>query len=277
MLKQRVVTAVVLAPLLLALIFLTKASVFAALLGLIFLVGLWEWTRLAGLHVYLLRAASLIGYAIVFALLWKVCKTPWWWLPVLVGLAWWLLALAWLGQHDFGAGATRGHTALKLAAGALVVVPAWCAVVVMHGDLAKPDTGHGRWWVLFFACIVVAADIGAYSAGRRWGHVKLAPVISPGKTRAGVYGALACSGVVGLVGGVLLKVPGERLPAIVALALVTVLFSIVGDLFESLMKRHAGLKDSSRLFPGHGGMFDRMDSMVAALPVFVLGKFLLGL
>ncbi|MGH8112832.1 MAG: phosphatidate cytidylyltransferase [Rhodanobacteraceae bacterium] len=277
MLKQRVVTAVVLAPLLIALIFLTNASVFATLLGLVFLLGMWEWTRLAGLHGRLLRAASLIGYAIVFALLWKVCKTPWWWLPVLAGLVWWLLALAWFGQHDFAASATRGHTALKLAAGALVVVPAWCAVVVMHGDLAKPDTGHGHWWVLFFACIVVAADIGAYSAGRRWGHVKLAPVISPGKTRAGVYGALACSGVVGLVGGALLKVPGDRLPAIVALALVTVLFSIVGDLFESLMKRHAGVKDSSRLFPGHGGMFDRMDSMVAALPVFVLGKFLLGL
>ncbi|MGH8118244.1 MAG: phosphatidate cytidylyltransferase [Rhodanobacteraceae bacterium] len=277
MLKQRVVTAVVLAPLLIALIFLTKASVFATLLGLIFLLGMWEWTRLAGLHGRLLRAASLIGYAIVFALLWKVCKTPRWWLPVLAGVVWWLLALAWLGQHDFAAGATRGHTALKLAAGALVVVPAWCAVVVMHGDLAGPDTGHGHWWVLFFACIVVAADIGAYAAGRRWGHAKLAPVISPGKTRAGVYGALACSGVVGLVGGALLKVPGERLPAIVALALVTVLFSIVGDLFESLMKRHAGVKDSGRLFPGHGGVFDRMDSMVAALPVFVLGKFLLGL
>jgi len=277
MLKQRVITAVVLAPLILALIFLTRASVFATLLGLVFLLGMWEWTRLAGMRRRAWRGLLLFGYLVLFALFWHVCKSPWWWLPVLAGLVWWLLALAWLTHHRFGSEATPAHTTLKLLAGAMVVVPAWCAVVVMHGDLAEPHTGHGHWWVLFFALIVVAADIGAYTAGRRWGSVKLAPAISPGKTREGVYGALVCSGIVGLVGGALLKVPVDRLPAVVALALLTVLFSIIGDLFESLMKRHAGVKDSSALFPVHGGVFDRMDSMVAALPIFVLGKFLLGL
>src|SRR5574337_181954 len=277
MLKQRVITALVLAPLLLALIFLTKASVFATLLGLIFLLGMWEWTRMAGVRGYPLRVACLLAYAILFALLWPVCKTSWWWLPVLAGLLWWLLALAWLAHHRFGAEPTPGHAVIKLLAGALVVVPAWCAVVVMHGDMAKPNTGRGEWWVVFFACIVFAADIGAYSAGRRWGRTKLAPAISPGKTREGVYGALVWSGAVGLVGGAMLHVPADRLPAIVALALLTVLFSIVGDLFESLIKRHAGVKDSGAMFPGHGGVFDRMDSLVAALPVFVLGKFILGL
>jgi len=277
MLKQRVITAVILAPLIVALIFLTRASVFATLLGLIFLLGMWEWTRMAGMRGYPLRVVLLLGYAVLFALSWHICKTTWWWLPVLAGLAWWLLALAWLAHYRFAAQPTRGHALLKLVAGAFVVVPAWCAVVVMHGDMAEPHTGRGHWWVLFFACIVVAADIGAFSAGRRWGHTKLAPAISPGKTREGVYGALVCSGIVGLVGGVLLKVPVDRLPAIVALALLTVLFSIVGDLFESLVKRHAGVKDSGALFPGHGGVFDRMDSIVAALPIFVLGKFLLGL
>ncbi len=277
MLKQRVITALVLAPLLLALIFLAKASVFATLLGLIFLLGMWEWTRMAGVRGYPLRIACLLAYAILFALLWPVCKTPWWCLPVLAGLLWWLLALAWLAHPRYGAEPTRGHTVIKLLAGALVVVPAWCAVVVMHGELALPNTGRGHWWVLFFACIVTAADIGAYSAGSRWGRTKLAPAISPGKTREGVYGALVCSGAVGLVGGAMLHVPAGRLPAIVALALLTVLFSIVGDLFESLIKRHAGVKDSGAMFPGHGGVFDRMDSIVAALPVFVLGKFLLHL
>jgi len=277
MLKQRVLTAIVLAPLIAALIFFTKPPVFATLLGLIFLLGMWEWTRMAGARGRFRRAVLLLGYAILFALFWHVCKSPWWWLPVLAGLFWWLLALAWLTRHRFASNATRGHAALKLLAGAMVVVPAWCAVVVMHGDMAEPHTGHGHWWVLFFACIVVAADIGAFTAGRRWGSVKLAPAISPGKTREGVYGALVCSGIVGLVGGALLKVPADRLPAIVVLALLTVLFSIIGDLFESLIKRHAGVKDSGALFPGHGGVFDRMDSIVAALPIFVLGKFLLGL
>ncbi|HVX05917.1 MAG TPA: phosphatidate cytidylyltransferase [Rhodanobacteraceae bacterium] len=277
MLKQRVITAIILAPLILALIFFPRTSVFATLLGLIFLLGMWEWTRMAGLRGRLRRGVVLFGYLVLFALFWHVCKSPWWWWAVLAGLAWWLLALAWLTHHRFASEPTRGHAALKLLAGAMVVVPAWCAVVVMHGDMAEPHTGHGRWWVLFFACIVVAADIGAFTAGRRWGSVKLAPAISPGKTREGVYGALVCSGIVGLIGGALLKVPVDRLPAIVALALLTVLFSIIGDLFESLIKRHAGVKDSGALFPGHGGVFDRMDSIVAALPIFVLGKFLLGL
>ena len=277
MLKQRVITALVLAPLILALIFLTRPSVFATLLGLIFLVGMWEWTRMSGVHGHALRALALLAYAAMFALLWHTCKTPQWWWPVVAGLIWWLVALAWLTHPRFGAVATPANAWLKLLAGAFVVVPAWCAVVVMHGDMAPPDTGHGHWWVLLFACIVSAADMGAYTAGRKFGRTKLAPAISPGKTREGVYGALVCSAVVGLVGSVLLHVPANRLPAMVALSLLTVLFSIVGDLFESLIKRHAGVKDSGRLFPGHGGMFDRMDSIVAALPVFVLGKFILHL
>ncbi|MBS0383113.1 MAG: phosphatidate cytidylyltransferase [Proteobacteria bacterium] len=277
MLRQRVITAIILAPLIVALIFLTRGPVFATLLVLIFLLGMWEWTRMAGVRGQVLRGACLIGYAIMFALLWPVCQSPWWWLPVLAGLAWWLLALVWLGHYRFALEPTPTHAAVKLVAGAFVVVPAWCAVVVMHGNLAVPNTGRGPWWVLFFACIVFAADIGAYTAGRRWGRNKLAPSISPGKTREGVYGALVCSGIVGLVGGALLHVPTGLLPAIVVLALVTVLFSIVGDLFESLIKRHAGVKDSGTLFPGHGGVFDRMDSLVAALPVFALGKFLLRL
>jgi phosphatidate cytidylyltransferase len=277
MLKQRIITAIALLPLLLALIFLTSAWLFAILLGLVFLLGLWEWTRMAGVRGRGRRASCLVACAIVFALIWRACRSPWWWLPVLVGLVWWLLALAWLARNRFAAEITRTHAALKLAAGALAIVPAWCALVVMHGDMAGSDASDGHWWVLFFLCIVFGADIGAYFAGRRWGRRKLAPTVSPGKTREGVYGALVCSGAVGLVGGILLQIPAGSLPAIIALALLTVLFSVVGDLFESLIKRHAGVKDSGALFPGHGGAFDRMDSLVAALPVFVLGKFVLGL
>jgi phosphatidate cytidylyltransferase len=277
MLKQRVLTALVLAPLIVALVFLTNTMVFAALLAVIFLAGLWEWTRMSGLRSRPLRACLLLGYAIVMALLWPVVRSQWWWLPALVGLAWWLLAFAWLRNIGFCASPTRGHTALKLLAGLLVVVPAWCAVVALHGAHVTYAPPHAPWWVIFFAGIVVAGDIGAYFAGTRFGGRKLAPSISPGKTWAGVYGALACSAVIGLAGGWIAHTPPALLVGVIALALVTVVFSIVGDLFESLMKRHAGVKDSGALFPGHGGVFDRMDSIVAALPVFVLGKALLGL
>lgn len=277
MLKQRVLTALVLAPLIVALVFLTNMQIFAVLLAAIFLFGMWEWTRMAGMRNRPLRAVVLLGYLIVMALLWPVVRSTWWWLPPLAGVVWWLLAALWLRHVSFGASPTRGHVALKLLAGLLVVVPAWCAVVALHDAHVTYAPPHGPWWVIFFACIVMGGDIGAYFAGSRFGGRKLAPSISPGKTWAGVYGALACSAVIGLAGGWIAHAPGALLVGVIVLALVTVAFSIVGDLFESLMKRHAGVKDSGALFPGHGGMFDRMDSLVAALPVFVLGKALLGL
>jgi phosphatidate cytidylyltransferase len=131
--------------------------------------------------------------------------------------------------------------------------------------------------MLLALLIVWAADIGAYFSGRFFGKRKLAPQISPGKTWAGVYGALVAGALVVAAGGWLLGVHDARLLGLVLVGLVTVAASIVGDLIESLMKRHGRVKDSGTLFPGHGGMLDRLDSVFAALPVFALGKWMLGL
>lgn len=277
MLKQRVFTAIVLAPLIVALVFLTSTPVFAILLAAIFLAGLWEWTRMSGMRSRPIRAVLLLGYTLLFALCWPLWNSPWWWIPPLAGVIWWLFALLWLNNITFAASPTRAHTALKLLAGVLIVVPAWGAVLALRGRPVTHAPPHAAWWVIFFAAIVAAADIGAYFAGSRFGGRKLAPSISPSKTWAGVYGALACATLIGLVGGSVAHAPGWRLPGMIVLALLTVAFSIAGDLFESLIKRHAGVKDSGAMFPGHGGVFDRIDSLVAAMPVFVLGKALLGL
>jgi phosphatidate cytidylyltransferase len=145
-------------------------------------------------------------------------------------------------------------------------------VVSIHGA-----GEYGHWWTLIALFIVWAADIGAYFSGRMFGRRKLAPTISPGKTWAGVYGAFVGGALVAGVGGVLLGVGGGKLAGLLLLSLLTVVASIVGDLLESLMKRHAAVKDSGNLFPGHGGMLDRLDSVFAALPVFAAGKLLLGL
>ena len=120
-------------------------------------------------------------------------------------------------------------------------------------------------------------QLEAYFAGRRWGTTKLAPRISPNKTRAGAYGALVLAGAVALVGGWLLDERDAALLALLALALLTVLASILGDLIESLLKRQADVKDSGTLFPGHGGLLDRVDSVFSAVPVFVAGKAVLDL
>ena len=145
-------------------------------------------------------------------------------------------------------------------------------LVSIHGSLP-----HGHWWTLLALVIVWASDIGAYFSGRRFGKRKLAPQISPGKTWAGTYGAMVAGVLVGVIGGWLLDVRGGQLVALALLAAVTVAISIVGDLIESLMKRHARIKDSGSIFLGHGGLLDRLDSVFAALPVFVAGLWLTDL
>jgi phosphatidate cytidylyltransferase len=132
----------------------------------------------------------------------------------------------------------------------------------------------GRAFILFLFLMVVAADIGAFLIGRRWGRVKLAPRVSPGKTWEGVLGGVALAAVVAVAGSVAFGMPS--LPFL-GMCVLVIVGSIVGDLTESLFKRFAGLKDSGALLPGHGGILDRIDSMTAAAPLFLLGLHSLGL
>jgi len=272
MLLQRTLTALLLAPLVILIILLSSTVVFAAIAALVFLAALWEWTQLSGLKNSSWRIVWLIVAALVFALLWWAHATALTPLLLAVGVAWWLLACLWLRHFVFGAAATRENLSLKLLAGVFVIFPAWVAMVTIHGH--EP---HGPWWTLLALVIVWAADIGAYFSGRTFGKRKLAPQISPGKTWAGAYGAIVAGVLVTMIGGWLLDVRGIRLLALALLAVITVGASIIGDLIESLMKRHAKVKDSGTMIPGHGGLLDRMDSVFAALPVFVAGLLLLGL
>lgn len=271
MLRQRVFTALLLAPLAIAIILLPPTPWFALVIAVVFLGALEEWTHLAGVQKPAMRMALLVLAAALFALLWLAhggASTA----LLVLGVAWWLVACQWLRHFAFGAAPTPENSALKLAAGAFMVFPAWIASIVLH---SREPHGHG--WVLLALVIVWAADIGAYFSGRRYGKRKLAPQISPGKTWAGAYGAIIAGVLVALTGGWLLDVRGTALLGLGVLAILTVAISIVGDLLESLMKRHAGIKDSGSLFPGHGGLLDRLDSVFAALPVFALGLRLLGL
>jgi phosphatidate cytidylyltransferase len=163
-----------------------------------------------------------------------------------------------------------------LAAATLAVVPAWCALAVIHAS-----TPHGAGWLLLVLLLIWAADSGAYFTGRQFGGQwfggrKLAPRISPNKTLEGMLGGVALAMLVALCGALLLGAPTGKLPGILLVAAITVLFSVAGDLFESLLKRHAGMKDSGTLIPGHGGVLDRVDSLLAALPIFALGKIWMG-
>ncbi|MEI7036379.1 phosphatidate cytidylyltransferase [Fulvimonas yonginensis] len=273
MLLQRTLTALLLAPVAILVILLPPdwTWLFGLVVATVFLAGLWEWTRLSGLRNRRVRAAMLGVVLALFGVLWWVRDSLLWPALLVAGVAWWALACLWLRHFAFAAAPTTENRNLKLAAGALVAFPAFVGLLTLHGGV------HGQWWTLLILLVVWAADIGAYFSGRFLGKRKLAPNISPGKTWAGVYGALAAGALIAVLGGWLLDVQGFGLVGLAVLAVLTVAASIVGDLVESLMKRHAQVKDSGRMFPGHGGLLDRMDSVFAAVPVFALGKLLLGL
>ncbi|NID16927.1 phosphatidate cytidylyltransferase [Luteibacter yeojuensis] len=272
MLKQRITTAAILIPLVLALILLPPTVYFAAVVALVFVGAAWEWSLLAGCRTPAGRGTVVAAAAAIFIALLLV------WTPgllavlTLAGVAWWIGCCFWLRHFTFAAAPNAENRMLKLGAGALVIVPTLASAILLHSG------PKGHWWTLLALVIVWAADTGAYFSGRHFGRRKLAPRISPGKTWAGVYGAILAGSLVALLGGYLLGVRGGgQLVGLVLLGVVTVGIAVVGDLFESLMKRHAAVKDSGSLFPGHGGLLDRLDSVFAALPVFAAGKLLLGL
>ncbi len=267
MLKWRIVSALVLVPLVFWIVLgLSSAAFSAALLVPVFL-GMWEWSRLVPFAAPPARALYLTVGAVVLILFWYFANAePFVSMVIWLAVIWWLIALFWVSHPAWLEGSRTLSMALRAVLGWLIPASAWLALVVLH---SRPD--HGPWWVLFVIMLIWVADTGAYFAGRQWGGRKLAPQVSPGKTWAGVYGALAACLIFALAGSRILAVNDSSLALFVLVSLVTVLFSIAGDLFESLLKRGQGMKDSSRLIPGHGGVLDRLDSLLAAAPVFLFG------
>ncbi len=272
MLKKRILTALVLIPLLVAALFYLPPGWLAVLFGVFIALGALEWTALSGLssttarvaYVLLLLAGgslSLYGLAIQ---------------PVLAisffgpAVLWWLWALVDLIRSPVNRGVFAARSG-RLIGGALVLIPAWVGAVYLQAT--DPDLPRR---LLYLFVLVWVADSAAYFAGSFFGKTRLAPHVSPGKTVEGVMG-----GVLGVVllawlcGTMIWRLESWALARWIGLAVVTALFSVVGDLTESRLKRIAGVKDSGSLIPGHGGVLDRIDALTAALPVFVFGSLIL--
>jgi phosphatidate cytidylyltransferase len=272
---KRILTALILAPLAICAVLFLPTGAFMVLVAALLLLGLWEWTRLVGLVGHARRAIILLLNAALLAWLawqgWIGREGLFPWIAV-VGVIWWCLAALWLMRMKLGSTPTPRNLALKLAIGSLLVLPAWCAMALLHGDATQ-----GPAWTLYALLLVWAADSGAWFVGSRVGGRKLAPSISPGKTWAGLWGGLATVVLVALAAVPVFGLGWNSAPTLVAASVLTGLASVVGDLFESIIKRHSGAKDSGYLVPGHGGVLDRIDSVVAALPVFLVSKEGLGL
>lgn len=281
MTKTRLWAALIMAPIAILSVLFVPTPVLAALSAVLFLIALWEWLKLAEVDDTLARTILLLcNVAVMAALVWGSRSAQGGsfallQLVVLIGVVWWLLAMLWMQHYHFASDHDSHARAFKLLAGTLAVIPAWCALGLIH---ASQPNGHQ--WLLLALFLVWAADSGAYFAGRHLGGKffarKLAPRISPNKTIEGLLGGLLLALAVAIAGALLIGVEAAQLSSVAVVAAATVLFSVVGDLFESLLKRHVGVKDSGDLIPGHGGVLDRMDSVLAALPVFALGKLWLG-
>ena len=262
MLRKRVFTAIIALAVLAIVMFVLPPLVARGVIVLLMLAAAWEWSGFMFQRPPALRAIYVAFVGALIALIFTM-------LPdealvetlLTMALAWWLVALGWMFFYP-----TPIARTVAWFCGVLVIVPAW---------LALDDLYRGRPDLLLFVLLIVwAADIGAYFVGKGFGRVKLAPAISPGKTWEGVLGGLCAVMVLAAGGAYVFEIDvATLLPFCAAVAML----SIVGDLTVSMFKRNAGVKDSGSLFPGHGGVLDRIDSVSAAAPLFALALSWVGL
>lgn len=272
MLRQRILTALVLLLVLGTEVVLVSAQGFALTVGLILLLAAWEWSALAGLSSRLLRGSYVLVTAVAMVIIAGKLGFPLErnGLRDVLGAAGitWSVALLWVMRYPASA-RIWGNRLLLSALGWLVLLPCGFALVYLREV-------HGLAGVLYVIAVVCSADIGAYFAGRAWGRRKLAPAVSPGKSWEGFWGGLCCALLLGAIAAWQQWFPAYTAWQCLLATGVASLASVLGDLLESMVKRFRGVKDSGRILPGHGGVMDRLDSLTAAAPVFALFWLLWG-
>ncbi len=273
MLRTRIVTALFIAPLAFALIFAAGAGTFGLVLTALLLIGSWEFKKLGGMAHGVSGWLMMGVQAVLFFLLYRYSESlflhPSAFLTM--GCLVWLLMFVRLIVFRPDAAVDFHYRMVSFVSSLGTLTIAWLSLYWLRNEAA------GSWWVLLLLLVIWATDIGAYFAGRTFGKRKLAARISPAKTIAGFFGGLLSAVLVSLLAVHFIPQielgPGQLIP----LVLMTSLVSVGGDLFISLHKRISGCKDAGGLFPGHGGVLDRIDSLLAGAPFFALGKHFLSL
>lgn len=276
MLKLRIITALCLIPLVLSAIFLLPLPFFALFATLIFLLAGREWGRFIDNQKanVVMVSLGLILIALMAAVpiesIWSPDLHPWVSTLLCVGAGWWLVSLVLVLAYPRSAGLWRRQNWLKALFAILTLVPFFWAVLALRSYQYEQNNYFGAWLLLFVMSLVWFADTGAYFVGKTLGRHKLCPRVSPGKTIEGMLGGLVFAGLLAWTVTRLLELNGQQSSVLLIASLAAVFASVLGDLVESMFKREAGLKDSGQILPGHGGMMDRIDSLTAALPVFVV-------
>ncbi len=265
MLKQRIITALILVAIVMACLFASNPIYWQALITLVVILGFYEWLRFCQVESWGLKALSYTAFAASLYVM-KLAVFPMNIVVVLACVLWLVLLIFTVSEAlDF-----LHSKWFKLPIGLMVLSTAGWLIVEFR------QLENGALWLLCFFFSVWAADVGAYFVGKKFGKTKLAPKVSPGKTIEGLLGGL---GLVLILFAPILFTQFEIGDATLLLVtvLVTAFVSVGGDLFESKLKRYAGLKDSSQILPGHGGILDRIDSLLSGAPVFAAGLLLLDL
>ncbi len=274
MLKYRLITAIILIPLVIAGLFLLPPAILGYALIAISALAAWEWAQFVGwktqtkrIGLALFFAAGLLAMQLSFKDTLHLINEPLIIYSLWAGLAWWVLAIILVISFPSSAVLWGRSTLIRTLFGILTIVPFYAGMMALRTIGYESDSFSGAWWLLYVMLLVWGADTGAYAFGRTMGRHKMAPKVSPGKTLEGLLGGLITAGVISWLFS--LYAPIAVMPKYLLLtSIIVVLVSVFGDLTESMFKRQSGIKDSSHLIPGHGGILDRIDSLTAAIPVF---------
>jgi len=285
MLLQRIITASILASLIALGVFLLPIEYFSLLMAIIALVGGWEWCSLIGIRSPIKRGLFLVLMVIpmlgiqFWTQLLEVAATILDWTDIRTysgALEWLVVApvLFWILMMVMIRNSPGGILKLQLKMRYKIFI-GWFILLATWMFMSRLRSFYGPEMTMYFLLLIWTADVAAYFVGKKYGTVKLSPEISPGKTVQGMYGALASGALCGGILCLIYLFPMMISADFVLLSALTVLISIYGDLFFSVVKRQRGVKDSGSILPGHGGILDRIDSIVAAAPFFYAGVFLI--
>jgi phosphatidate cytidylyltransferase len=265
MLLQRILTAIPLAILAIWVILYQSTEILMYGLLLVSFVAGWEWAQLAGIKLRSQRIAlGIVLVAVVYLSYKYLLHTIWLRYLLMATVSWWCMVMYRMAVKP-PAPASDKFSLIKLLIAFITIVPPVLALLSVHNI-----NQSGPYWLLYMVSLVWIADIGAYFSGRKFGKVKLAPHLSPGKTREGLYGGLLLTSCYAGAAAIFFELNLEQGIWLLVVTILTTLISVAGDLFISLLKRERGVKDTGAILPGHGGVLDRIDSITSSAPFFLI-------
>lgn len=266
MLKQRIITALILAPLVLSGVFLLESPYFGWFFAFILALAGWEWANLSSLTTQVFRVSYGMMIAVLAIKVLPQLDVAW---VLSFAVLWWVIATILVLSYPDSSKYWRQPWVCAVL-GLIILLPMWKALVFIRDAQFLPVAEFNVLLLILYVLLLVwSADVGAYFTGRAWGKAKLAPNVSPGKSWAGAWGGISSTLLLALLAAYWMDFSLWMTIQLLMITAVTAMVSIIGDLTESMFKRTRGIKDSSSLLPGHGGVLDRIDSLLAAIPVFV--------